>query len=543
MAFPTVVSVEYAAIKWRNAQNLPIIQINIDAPISTIPATSDIVNWFNNHTFEITVQCTENFLYSYGLNIQHSSLISDSGNFRIYTNTTWEMNSAYRSSPYVSLQIVSGTSSSGAGLYYGQYQAGITQSGGYSYMYIFVYNGEIQRNSGLRLIRTNVPLIDVGDRIPTEIAKLGTVATGNYLDSIKEDIIVSYSPTPPEGDDPYNPGGESEEGGGGGDWDDSSDQIPTPGLPDKSAVDTGFMTIFNPSEAQLQSLASYMWSGGFDLDTFKKLFADPMDAILGLSLVPVDIPTSGNAEVKVGNIGTGITMPKASTQFVAVNCGYIDIQEHWGAYLDYNPYTKCNIFLPFIGMKELSIDDVMKSRVKLTYHVDILSGACSAYIQCTDQSGNSKREHDAVLYTFMGQCGMTLPISGKDYTQMLNGVLGAVSSTVGAIGGISSPFNAAVDVASLAVNSFKQNIERSGNVSGAGSLLGFPIKPYLVLERPYQCLPRKQNSLIGYPSFVTKELSSLSGFNVVHAIHLENISATDTELQEIYSLLEEGVIF
>ena len=95
--------------------------------------------------------------------------------------------------------------------------------------------------------------------------------------------------------DPYGDGGgTSGTGGGTGDFDGTGDNIDIPSLPTLSAVDTGFITLFNPSAGELRSLANYMWSNPlFDLNAWKKIFADPMDAILGLSIVPVAVPNGG----------------------------------------------------------------------------------------------------------------------------------------------------------------------------------------------------------------------------------------------------------
>lgn len=336
----------------------------------------------------------------------------------------------------------------------------------------------------------------------------------------------------PEPTDPYSQGGESDVGGGTGNFDGTSVEVDFTSLPTLSAVDTGFITLYNPTVAQLQSLASYMWSGAFDLDTFKKLFADPMQAILGLSLVPGPVPSSGAQAVKVGNISTGISMTKAASQYIDVDCGTLNVEEFWGAYLDYEPYTKAEIYLPYIGTHQIAVDDIMGKAVHIKYHIDILSGACAAEIKC----GGS------VLYTFIGSVAVSIPVTGNDWTNVINGVLsiaGAVGSLV-ATGGASAPA-AAGEIASAAVNSLKPNIEKSGAVSGGGGLMAGKV-PVLILTRPRQALPASQNSFTGYPAFITRSLGAVSGYTEVHKIRLGGISATDAELDEIKNLLKGGVI-
>lgn len=332
--------------------------------------------------------------------------------------------------------------------------------------------------------------------------------------------------------DPYAPGGSSGTGGGTGSFDGTGDDVEIPGLPTLSAVDTGFITLFNPTPDELRNLANYMWGDLFDVSTWKKIFADPMDAILGLSIVPVAVPDGGKAAVKVGNISTDVSMNKAAAQYVSVDCGTLNVEEFWGGYLDYAPFTKAEIYLPYIGIHPLAVDDIMGKSVHVVYHIDILSGSCCAYVKC----GGS------VLYSFVGQCSCSIPITGNDWTNVINGALSIAASigTMVATGGASAP-TAASTIVSTAVNSMKPNVEKSGSMGGTGGMLGVQT-PYIIITRPNQALPEKQNSFTGYPSFITSKLESLSGYTEIEEIHLENIPGTEQEISEIESLLKEGVI-
>lgn len=344
---------------------------------------------------------------------------------------------------------------------------------------------------------------------------------------------TDYTPViPTPSSDPYFPGGESDSGGGEGNFDGTSVDVDFATLPTLSAVDTGFITLYNPTLSQLQSLANYMWSGLFDVDTFKKLFADPMQAILGLSIVPGPVPGGASQNVKIGNIDSGVLMTKAATQYIDIDCGTLNVEEFWGAYLDYEPYTKAEIFLPFIGVHQIAIDDIMNKPVHIKYHIDLLSGGCACEIKC----GGS------VLYTFIGSCAVSIPVTGSDWTNLLNGVLSAASAigTMVATGGAAAPA-AASTIASAAVNSLKPSIEKSGSIAGAGGLLAGKV-PVLILTRPRQALPGNQNKFTGYPAFITRSLGALSGYTEVHSIRLSGIDGTESEIDEIEELLKGGVI-
>ena len=300
------------------------------------------------------------------------------------------------------------------------------------------------------------------------------------------------------------------------------------------AADSGFITLFNPDLAELQALAHYMWTNPlFDISAWKKIFADPMDAILGLSIVPVQVPEGSARPILVGNIVTDVSMKPATAQFIEVQCGALNVNEFWSAYLDYEPYTKAEIYLPFCGVHQLSVDDIMNKTVEVRYHVDILSGACCAYVKCGE----------SVLYQFIGQCSSSIPISGNDFTNVINGVLSAATAigSLVATGGASAPL-AVPALSATALNALKPNIEKSGAMGGTGGMLAMQ-KPYLILTRPRQAHPANQNHYTGYPSFITENLSELSGYTEIEEIHLENVQATDNELDEIVNLLKSGVIF
>ena len=350
---------------------------------------------------------------------------------------------------------------------------------------------------------------------------------GNYILGNSDIYIANTDPYSDLSDNTTTGGG-----GGIGTATDTSDTISDPSIPDIDAVSTGFVNLYKPTLAQIQSLGNYMWSSAFDLDSFKKLFANPMDSILGLSIMGVSAPSGGASTVTVGNISTGVSMTELGSQFFKVDCGSLNVQEIWGAYIDYAPYTKCSIYLPFIGTHPLNVDEIMNKTIHLIYTFDALSGACIANLQ----SGGS------VLYSFIGQCSASIPISGNDFTSMINGVItiaGSVGSMV-ASGGATAPLVLPA-MASTAVNSLKPEVEHSGAVSGSGGIMGVKT-PYLIFDRPRQAVPKHQNKYIGYPSYITENIGDLSGYTVFEEIKLQgNSHATSGELEEIDNIMKEGV--
>lgn len=339
------------------------------------------------------------------------------------------------------------------------------------------------------------------------------------------------------GVDPYAPGGNSEGGGGTGTFDGTGDEIETPSLPTLTAVSSGMVSLFVPTLGQLNSLSSFLWSNTF-FDAVLKLFASPMDAIIGLSIVPVSVPTSGAVTMSVAGISTGISINKASTQFVTVNCGSLQIKEYWGSALDYEPNTRISIYLPYIGVRTLNTDEVMGKTISLVYNIDVLTGSLTAILSCGG----------TVLYQFSGNCACSIPLSGRDFNQLLTASITAVSA-IGlgvATGGASAPVSGALATSGLIatatnVATSKPRIEHSGCMGSTAGQLGVQT-PYLIIERPKQCLPQNANKYAGYPSYIYKAINTLTGYTEIADIHLEDIPATSDELEELERILKGGFI-
>ena len=333
--------------------------------------------------------------------------------------------------------------------------------------------------------------------------------------------------------DPYDdPQFEVEPDGGNPDPPEEETDPDFPPEPSFSATDSGMITLFNPDLTELQALASYMWSSNFDISQLFKIFGDPIDAILGLSITPVAVTHGSAAQFFVGNIATGVTMYKCAKQFESLDCGSLNVTKKYGSYLDYAPYTTAEIYLPFIGTLPIDINDIMGKTVRLMYRFDLISGACCAMIACGGK----------VLYTFVGQCSASIPITGHDWTNSVNGVLTIAASvaSIAATQGAAAPTGIPA-IASATINAAKQNIQKSGSLGGAGGMLG-PLMPCLIITRPRAAWPKNLKAYEGYPSFISEKLGDIHGYTEVYKVHLEGIPATDAELTEIENILKGGVL-
>ena len=306
------------------------------------------------------------------------------------------------------------------------------------------------------------------------------------------------------------------------------DPIPTPETPPSYVTTNAMFTLYNPSGGDLTNLANFLWSPTWSIDTFKKIFANPLDCILGLMVMPHLSASVSTKTMYVGNISTGVTMHYFTKQFYDFDCGTFELMEYYNSYLDYAPYTKVNIFLPYIGDKQLSTDEVMNKTLGVKYRFDLATGDCVAFVTV----------NGTVLYSFSGNCAARLPLAGNNW----NGIIPAITGVAISAGSMAAGLPALGAASAAAVSTMKETISHTGSISGSAGLMGIQT-PYLIVTRPRQALPLGQNSFTGYPSFITESLGSLKGYTEVEQCHLEHVPATGAELEEIERLLKEGVLF
>ena len=333
-----------------------------------------------------------------------------------------------------------------------------------------------------------------------------TVVNPDMSDSIKDTISSSGSTGSTTPNQPDIGGGDS----------------PTVVPPVGKA--SSLWSIYNPTLEQVNQFGSWLWSSDF-VEQLKKLFSDPMQAIIGLHKVYSPVQTSGQGTIKCGYLDSGVPSRLVSEQYVTVDCGSVDLQEYFGNVFDYPPYTEVSIYLPFIGIRQLDPSDVMRSTISVKYHVDVLTGACLAEVNVKrDASGGT-------LYTFSGDAAVRYPVSSGSYMGIVSGLIGVATSIVSgnllpALGGATR---------------LHTNVDRSGSFTGNSGAMASKV-PYLIISRPQTAMADKFETLSGYPSNTFTPLSACKGFTQVKFVHVENLNATDAEKQEIEQLLKEGVI-
>lgn len=343
----------------------------------------------------------------------------------------------------------------------------------------------------------------------------------------------------------HYPGDASGSGGGTGWFISQNDTIDIPALPSIQAIDCGFSSIYKPTTAQMQAIASWLWSDDFD-ENIKLNFVSPFENIISLALVPYRV-SSISGILRVGNVDSDIVCDRVTTQYYERNCGSINVLEYWGSFLDYN--ASYSIWLPFIGFRSLRPDDMVNGELGVVYHIDVLTGFVIAFIWAIKEDGIKH-----VLYTYTGNMNYNVAFSGANfmamYNQQLSATTSGINNAVQSIGkalsgdivsGVTSLLTGQAQ-AQRQYETAKPDYGRGGNGSGGASI--FEIRyPYLVQCLPIGQVPDNYGKMQGFPSQVYAKLSTLTGYTEIETVVDDTlISCTDEEKEQIIRELKEGVI-
>jgi hypothetical protein len=246
-------------------------------------------------------------------------------------------------------------------------------------------------------------------------------------------------------------------------------------------------------------------------------------------MFPFTVGGGADTSIKLGNVETGINgNPISSGGYSAkkVINGFT-IAPLFNNFLDYEPYTKISVFLPFIGIKELQPSQIMNKVLSLEYVVDIVTGIC----KCIVKSGGKQ------IADYDGSIGIDIPITSSNRAQI---ELSYITSALGVVGSVAmgSPLGVVGSVLSGASSSYHS--ETKGTSSPTTGVYG-ALTPFVIFDRPKYTLPSTYGKTKGFVCNKTCTIGSLSGFTVCHEnVKLSGISCTNEELEEIKSLLTSG---
>ena len=284
-------------------------------------------------------------------------------------------------------------------------------------------------------------------------------------------------------------------------------------------------TTYGMTIERLNQLGGFLWGANI-FDEFSLVNSNPIENIISCKNIPISL--SGTDEIiHLGNVDTGTNGAKVASNFSTLNVGQIALPTKYNSFLDFAPYTKVTIYLPYIGFKEIDATIAIGKTLKVAYVADVITGGCIAQIFI-----NGTR-----FYEFSGEMGVDIPITASNRAQV---EASYISNAVGMGASLASGnITGAVDSV-LASATAKYNYS-STDTPNANCVASVNRTCYVIIERPtYQELSQF-NHTKGKMCNLSKTIGSLKGFTICDAnIDLKGITATEQEKQEISNILSSG---
>lgn len=223
------------------------------------------------------------------------------------------------------------------------------------------------------------------------------------------------------------------------------------------------------------------------------------------------------------------------------------------SFMDYEPFTQYEIFLPYLSWVPVQASDILNNRIIVFYVVDYASG--EAQVTIYDVT------NDKYIYTSTTHLGVKLAFTTSNQydlerqkaTNNMNLALGLIGGVMGIVGGAIEQNPAGVLKGGVSMMSSVLQYDNAnanltphmqrGNVSsgmlGLYNSQNVRIKKISNKAKNYN---EDYFKLYGRPLYKYEKLENLKGFTTISEIHLEDIGATQPELNNIYNLLKDGVI-
>lgn len=343
----------------------------------------------------------------------------------------------------------------------------------------------------------------------------------------------------------------------------NNDPLPIPGLPGAGAVSGGAFNVFKLTANEFNAFNGELYSDNA-WTALKNYFNDPLDFMIGCIMVPAIAQSLGVLHPTFNSYVWSQAYQRVIEQYVELNCGSIVCRAYYGSCFDYSPYTKVQLFLPFIGYVDLDPDEIMDMALTIKYHIDVCTGDCVAFVSSALVSENAR-----VIGQYNGNCGVQIPITRSNYDNVIASGMNLLAASASAVGtyraggasigaasltgasdaaiagreiGLNAHLSSQLGAATMsAMAGSKSSVSRNGTLGGTCGLMGM-LKPHLLVHTPRQSKPSNYMEMRGYPSNIGGVVGDFEGYLEVMDVRLNDIPATIDEINEIYELLKGGII-
>lgn len=284
---------------------------------------------------------------------------------------------------------------------------------------------------------------------------------------------------------------------------------------------------FKIDQIELKKLSQFLWTSDF-FDNILLVNNSPIENIISLKALIGTVATTGSSQtLTLGNVTTTANVTPCN-ESITINAGSITLPRKYNNFLDFEPYTKVQIYLPFYGCAMLDSSLVIGRMITIKYIIDVITATAKIKII-----------HDnKTLYEFKTTCGSDLPITSSNRASV---EMGYLSSGVGMGISIASGNVLGGLASGLSMAQSQYHSSTSGNVSGVLNFHDSRMVTVLV-DRPVYTDLRNFNKTHGRMCNLSKTLRDLHGFTKCAENVQIPFNCLDEERTMIIEQLTNGVI-
>lgn len=297
-----------------------------------------------------------------------------------------------------------------------------------------------------------------------------------------------------------------------------------------------------------QIISDYTALGDYAVNLLTGAYGDLNKYVVGLRKLNVNIDTffdrSSNQHIQLGRytLDTFVcdsvksdkeSMPLLAEYRIPMRHSMSNKPTH-GNFLDYPPYTSVSIYIPFIGIVPIDGNMVVGRTIRIYGAVDIIAGTIhyNVFVQTPSKEWS-------LIGSYEGKCGVDIPLALDNSMQNSTNILKmAADVTMGmCTKNPSSLLNVGNGIFTEPINNLGAQTTNTTYYN--------PDRCAVIMQSAIGFIPDNYGKTVGYVWGKSTKLSDLTGLTICKNPRIWNFNdntPTDSEKEEIYSLLQSGVI-
>ena len=274
--------------------------------------------------------------------------------------------------------------------------------------------------------------------------------------------------------------------------------------------------------------------------------ANPFANIISLKQYPFDISLPMVSMWRTEGIildkwNTGIAGKRLVSQNMLRQIGSYKIEKKYNSFLDYEPFTTAEIYVPMCGRAKLPLNYIMGKTIIVYFASDIENGGCKAIVKCDEISAE-------LSGTFSEDVSLTAENAGLKKLEMAYAGSNLMASAAGIL--VSGARADSTGMSYSVINGVKSAIDMFSVENGNYSVIKGESTPkvnfnnvskcYIKISRPIIELPENYGRVNGFVVNKKLNLSNLNGYTICCNVDVDGLYCTENEKEMLKGIMESG---